>query len=111
MIDRSMPRATLDALGKLELPCVVFCDSAVAAAELGTADRWQSVTGANPRELDRAVLNFNAGRLDGIAFTYAIACMGFRVLGAKTVGLSGTASGTAMAQAERRCPGARVVLL
>lgn len=100
------------ALAGTEGPWVVFSSLRADVEELGASDpRWRGITGANSGELDAAVLAFNRGEIDGLALTFASGCCGFRLHGAKTLAMIGTADSNVMAQAAARAPGAKTVLL
>jgi hypothetical protein len=93
-------------------PWVVFSAVAAEVRELGDSDpRWRGITGANSKELEAAVVAFNKREIDGLAVTYAAGSMGIRLRGARTLALIGSADPDLMAQAARRAPGAKVVLL
>jgi len=94
------------------LPVVAFSAVKKDVLELGMQPRWAGITGgSHSNDLEKAVLAFNQGELDGVAFTFAAGSMGFRLEGAKTVVMIGSAHPDLMAQAAARAPGATVVML
>lgn len=93
-------------------PVVAFSVEAKDIRELGALPRWVGITSEDWGDRIRdAVDAFNRGELDGIAFTYAAGCMGFRLRGARTLAIIGSAPINAMSQAAARAPGAKTVLL
>lgn len=92
-------------------PIVAFSSRHDEVVALGCRPRWVGVSGTNSRDLDAAVRAFNQGEVDGLALTFSLGCMGFRLHGAKTLVMIGTASADVMAQAAARAPGATTVLL
>jgi len=94
------------------LPVVAFSALKKDVLELGMQPRWAGITGdSHSSDLEKAVLAFNQGELDGVAFTFAAGSMGFRLRGAKTLVMIGAGDANVMAQAAARAPGANTVLL
>ena len=93
-------------------PVVAFSREARDIRMLGDLPGWEGLTGNDERDhFDNAIKAFNRGELEGIAFTYAAGSMGFRLSGARTLALIGSAPINSVAQATARAPGARTVTL
>jgi hypothetical protein len=95
-----------------EKPVVAFSALRKDVNDLGMLPRWAGLDGQRgSKDLEAAVLAFNHGELDGLAITFSFGCCGFRLWGAKTLVMIGTAPANVMAQAAARAPGATTVLL